>query len=67
MIRIVMLLFVIVVIVVVIVGAAEMLRSIGALGPLPDEPREILRRRYASGEIDEDEYFRRMSGLSQDW
>ncbi len=30
-----------------------------------DGPREILRRRYATGEIDEDEYLRRLSGLSQ--
>ncbi|GGK76602.1 hypothetical protein Sme01_20730 [Sphaerisporangium melleum] len=32
-----------------------------------DHPKEILKRRYAAGEIDEDEYLRRMSGLSQDW
>lgn len=32
----------------------------------PEEvPLEILRRRYAAGEIDEDEYLRRLSGLSQ--
>jgi putative membrane protein len=30
-----------------------------------DTPAEILRRRYASGEIDEDEYLRRLSGISQ--
>ncbi|GAA1504277.1 hypothetical protein GCM10009677_40550 [Sphaerisporangium rubeum] len=36
--------------------------------PAPtNDPKEILRRRYAAGEIDEDEYLRRMSGLSQDW
>jgi putative membrane protein len=35
--------------------------------PEPDDPKEILKRRYAAGEIDEDEYLRRMSGLSQDW
>ncbi|GAA3826871.1 hypothetical protein GCM10022226_54630 [Sphaerisporangium flaviroseum] len=35
--------------------------------PPADNPREILKRRYAAGEIDEDEYLRRMSGLSQDW
>ncbi|MEO3809986.1 SHOCT domain-containing protein [Sphaerisporangium sp. B11E5] len=35
--------------------------------PATDDPKEILRRRYAAGEIDEDEYLRRMSGLSQDW
>lgn len=42
--------------------------------PLPSErgdgravesPEEILRRRYAAGDIDEDEYFSRMAGLSQ--
>ncbi len=32
-----------------------------------EDPKEILKRRYAAGEIDEDEYLRRMSGLSQDW
>ncbi|GLW10767.1 hypothetical protein Misp01_58950 [Microtetraspora sp. NBRC 13810] len=37
------------------------------LSPPHEDPREILRRRYAAGEIDEDEYLRRMSGLSQDW
>lgn len=32
----------------------------------PEEiPLEILRRRYAAGEIDEDEFLRRLSGLSQ--
>ncbi|MFC4531321.1 SHOCT domain-containing protein [Sphaerisporangium dianthi] len=35
--------------------------------PPADNPKEILRRRYAAGEIDEEEYLRRMSGLSQDW
>jgi putative membrane protein len=27
--------------------------------------KEILKRRYASGEIDEDEYLRRLSGIDQ--
>ncbi|MET8140668.1 SHOCT domain-containing protein [Sphaerisporangium sp. NPDC005288] len=35
--------------------------------PAADHPKEILKRRYAAGEIDEEEYLRRMSGLSQDW
>jgi putative membrane protein len=35
--------------------------------PAAENPREILKRRYAAGEIDEDEYLRRMSGISQDW
>ncbi len=30
-----------------------------------DTPQAILRRRYAAGEIDEDEYLRRLAGLSQ--
>lgn len=30
-----------------------------------DDPFQILRRRYAVGEIDEDEYLQRLSGLSQ--
>lgn len=32
---------------------------------LEDTPTEILRRRYAAGEIDEDEYLIRLSGISQ--
>lgn len=28
-----------------------------------DSPEEILKRRYATGEIDEDEYLRRSAGL----
>jgi putative membrane protein len=34
--------------------------------PERDEAKEILRRRYAAGEIDEDDYLRRMSGLAAD-
>ena len=30
-----------------------------------EEAREILRSRYAAGQIDEDEYLRRISGLAQ--
>lgn len=30
-----------------------------------DYPSQLLRRRYAAGEIDEDEYLRRLSGISQ--
>ncbi|MDH2429113.1 SHOCT domain-containing protein [Sphaerisporangium sp. TRM90804] len=41
-------------------------RRAAALAP-EENPREILKRRYAAGEIDEDEYLRRMSGLSQDY
>lgn len=36
-----------------------------AVGPTVESPEQILKRRYAAGEIDEDEYFRRMSGLAQ--
>jgi putative membrane protein len=36
----------------------------GGRGHGPDGAREILRRRYAAGEIDEDEFWRRMSGIS---
>lgn len=35
----------------------------GERPPLTETPEEILRRRYAAGEIDEDEYLRRQSGL----
>lgn len=45
---------------------AEGRRRPRATEPRPEEfPLEILRRRYAAGEIDEDEYLRRLSGLSQ--
>ena len=29
----------------------------------PESPKEILRRRYAAGDLDEDEYLRRRAGL----
>lgn len=32
--------------------------------PAAESPEELLRRRYAAGEIDEDEYLRRQAGLS---
>lgn len=59
-----------------IAGAVWVVREVGgrsrraieppATGaPAVDGPREILQRRYAAGEIDEDEYFRRLSGLEQ--
>lgn len=32
---------------------------------LEETPTEILRRRYAAGEIDEDEYLIRLSGINQ--
>ncbi len=56
-----------------VAGAVWAARELGQRGrggrerpELPaDGPQEILRRRYAAGEIDEDEYLRRLSGLSQ--
>lgn len=44
-----------------------LIRHNGAGSPSRDpqsEPYEILKRRYAAGEIDEDEYRRRRAGLS---
>lgn len=35
--------------------------------PEIESPEDVLRRRYAAGEIDEDEYLKRMSGLNQPW
>ncbi|MFF4414682.1 SHOCT domain-containing protein [Streptosporangium sp. NPDC001559] len=69
MLRLVLPLLVIAVIVLVIVRPGPIVRMLrGKPRPaLEEDPREILKRRYAAGEIDEDEYFRRMSGLSQDW
>ncbi|WP_440065862.1 SHOCT domain-containing protein [Streptosporangium sp. OZ121] len=65
--RILMLLFVIAVIAVVVLGVTMAVRASAARRSIAESPREILKRRYAAGEIDEDEYLRRMSGLSQDW
>ncbi|WP_406312955.1 SHOCT domain-containing protein [Streptosporangium sp. NBC_01639] len=65
--RIVLFLFIIAVVAAVVLGVALVLRASRRPKPVSDDPREILRRRYAAGEIDEDEYLRRMSGLSQDW
>ncbi|WP_344215733.1 SHOCT domain-containing protein [Kribbella sancticallisti] len=33
--------------------------------PEVESPEDMLRRRYAAGEIDEDEYLKRISGLNQ--
>ncbi|AEW95103.1 MULTISPECIES: SHOCT domain-containing protein [Streptomycetaceae] len=53
---------------VVAVAAVLRSRAPGGLPPGgrrgPEEAREILRRRYAAGEIDEDEFWRRMSGIN---
>jgi putative membrane protein len=67
MIRIALFLFVMVVIAAVVICVVLTVNDSMALKPGLDDPREILKRRYAAGEIDEDEYLRRMSGLSQDW
>ncbi|WP_433242532.1 SHOCT domain-containing protein [Streptosporangium sp. CA-135522] len=62
-----LILFIIAVIVAVVLGVALVLRASRARRIALDTPQEILKRRYAAGEIDEDEYLRRMSGLSQNW
>ena len=48
-----------------VVGIVWLVRRGGASQQLPDRnsPEEILRRRYAAGELDEDEYLRRRAGL----
>ena len=61
-----------VVLVLAVVGGVRLVRElrrrdakpIGS-APYEEAPKEILRRRYAAGEIDEDEYLRRLAGLSQ--
>ncbi|NUT39769.1 MAG: SHOCT domain-containing protein [Thermoactinospora sp.] len=63
--RLLVVLFVIAVIAVVVIGI--MLAAQRRAVSKQESPREILKRRYAAGEIDEDEYLRRMSGLDQDW
>ncbi|GAA3118519.1 hypothetical protein GCM10010466_06820 [Planomonospora alba] len=66
--RLAVVLLVVAVVVAVVLGLALVLHTSRARRrPVADDPKEILRRRYAAGEIDEDEYLRRMSGLSQDW
>ncbi|MEV7011373.1 SHOCT domain-containing protein [Streptosporangium sp. NPDC051022] len=63
-----LILLVIAVVVLVVFRPGPVLRALrGERRPALDDPREILKRRYAAGEIDEDEYLRRMSGLSQEW
>ncbi|GAA5055044.1 SHOCT domain-containing protein [Thermocatellispora tengchongensis] len=68
--RVVLVLFVLAVLAAIVFGGLLLARVRAERKPLPppaDDPKEILKRRYAAGEIDEDEYLRRMSGLSQDW
>jgi putative membrane protein len=51
-----------------VVGIIWLVRRTDTPRPGPvtgrETPEELLRRRYAAGEIDEDEYERRRSGLS---
>ncbi|MEW9530135.1 SHOCT domain-containing protein [Microbispora sp. NPDC049125] len=65
---------ILVAVVVIVVLAAGKRREAARVPPPPvlppspyGDPREILRARFAAGEIDEDEYLRRMSALAQDW
>lgn len=51
-----------------VTGIVWLVRSLNkrnrtAITPKANDPREILQRRYADGDIDEDEYFRRLSGI----
>jgi putative membrane protein len=52
-----------------IVGLVWLIRSLtqNAVSKRPhvDTPQDILRRRYAAGEIDEEEHLRRLSGVGQ--
>lgn len=50
--------------VVVVLGRAGRVAASGRPSP-GEEARDILRRRYAAGEIDEDEYLQRLSGIAQ--
>lgn len=56
------------VLVLAVVGVVWLVRRTDTPRPAPaidrETPEELLRRRYATGEIDEDEYLRRRSGLS---
>ncbi|MEV4334280.1 SHOCT domain-containing protein [Streptomyces sp. NPDC049597] len=50
-----------------IVGLLFLIRALSgntaSKAPDVETPQDILRRRYAAGEIDEDDYMRRLSGL----
>ena len=50
----------------VVVGLVSLVRRKTEPGPpasAQESPEDILRRRYAAGELDEDEYLRRRAGL----
>lgn len=57
------------VLVLAVVGIVSLVRRTGnrESGPASggELPEDLLRRRYAAGEIEEDEYLRRRSGLSK--
>lgn len=40
-------------------------RNVSSASPTGDEALEVLRRRFAEGDIDEDEYMRRLSFISR--
>ncbi|GAA3308973.1 hypothetical protein GCM10020219_011460 [Nonomuraea dietziae] len=67
MIRLLVILLVIVIVVLVLMMIRMRPSPPKKQPPQQESPREILKRRYAAGKIDEDEYLRRMSGLGQDW
>ncbi|WP_248960953.1 SHOCT domain-containing protein [Sphaerisporangium perillae] len=63
-----------IVVAVLAVGAAVLVavivlvtRALSPRRPDQSDPREILRLRYAAGEISEDEYHQRMAGLQRPW
>ncbi|HYL40619.1 MAG TPA: SHOCT domain-containing protein [Candidatus Binatus sp.] len=67
----VMVLFWVLVVVLIVLGIRWLIRAdrnsrLGGpgAGPRPDDPLEILRQRYARGEIDEEEYARRRRTLT---
>ncbi len=69
----VMVLFWVLVIALIVLGIRWLIRADrnsrlggpnGSSGPRPDDPLEILRQRYARGEIDDEEYERRRRTLS---
>jgi putative membrane protein len=51
-----------------VVGVVWLVRhtnSRGEVDAAAESPEEVLRRRYAAGELDEDEYLRRRAGLHE--
>lgn len=51
-----------------VVGIVWLVRRTDSQNPVNaarESPEEILRRRYAAGELDEDEYLRRRAGLHE--